>query len=130
MRTISYILSYIFHPMLLPTACIFVIFGLNPYIANTTPFNKQLFLAAWVFVNSAFIPFLFTAFLRWKNMIQSIHLDQQKDRILPFAFTLFFYVTNYWLLRDIPMPNVIYSLLIGSAIAVGMALMVAFVTSK
>lgn len=128
MRIAAHILSYAFHPIFLPTFGLLVIFGLNSYIAATTPLQKQLFLLGWIFINTAIIPFLFTAFLRWKNLVTSIQLDSQEDRIVPFTFALFFYLTNYWLLRDIPMPQIIYSIFLGSSVAVGLALLVNFYT--
>jgi hypothetical protein len=128
MRTAAHILSYLFHPIFLPTSGLVIIFSLNSYVAQTTPFSKQVFLVSWIFVNTAIIPFLFTAFLRYKKLVSSIELESREDRIIPFTFALFFYLTNYWLLRDIPMPTVIYSIFLGSSVAVGMALVFNFFT--
>ncbi len=128
MRIAAHILSYIFHPIFLPTFGLLIIFGLNSYIAATTPVQKQFLLVGWIFINTAVIPFLFTAFLRWKNLVSSIQLETREDRIVPFTFALFFYLTNYWLLRGIPMPQIIYSIFLGSSIAVGIALIVNFYT--
>lgn len=120
--------SFAFHPVFLPTAGLALIFGVNSYINQTTPLSKQLFLVFWIFMNTAAIPMLFTFFLRWKKMVSSIQLDSREDRIVPFAFALLFYLTNYWLLRDIPMPHVIYSMFLGSSIAVAAALFFTFFT--
>lgn len=121
-------MSYIFHPVFLPTGGLVLIFSMNSYIAHTTPFEKQLFLTIWIFLNTALIPFLFTAVLRWRNLISSVQLHTREDRIVPFAFTLVFYLANYWMLRDIPMPAVIYSLFLGSSAAAGVALIITFFT--
>lgn len=128
MRVAAQVLSLFFHPVLLPTAGLLLIFSVNSYIAHTTPFEKQLFLITWIFVNTALIPFLFTAVLRWRNLVGSVQLHTREDRIVPFTFALFFYLCNYWLLRDIPMPPVIYSLLFGSSVAVALALIITFFT--
>lgn len=128
MKTASHIVSYLFHPVFLPTAGLIVLFSINSYVAQTTPMGRQLFLVSWIFVNTAIIPFLFTAFLRWRNLVKSIHLDHREDRTIPFTFAFFFYLTNYWLLRDITMPQVIYSIFFGSSVAVGIALAINFFT--
>ena len=122
MKSAAHVVSYIFHPIFLPTAGLLMIFSLNTYIAHTTPMNKQLFLLAWIFINTAVIPLLFTMFLRWKNVVSSIQLHSRKDRIIPFTFATIFYFTNYWLMLDVPLPGVMYSLFLGSTIAVGLAL--------
>jgi hypothetical protein len=128
MRIAAHVLSYVFHPIFLPTSGLVIVFALNGFIASTTPFDKQVFLVSWIFVNTAIIPFLFTLFLRWKKMVSSIQLETREDRIVPFTFALFFYLTNYWLLRDIYMPTIIYSLFLGSSIAVALALVFNFFT--
>jgi len=128
MRAAAHVLSYLFHPVLLPTAGLVLIFSMNSYVAHTTPVEKQLFLTTWIFLNTALIPFLFTAVLRWRNLVSSVQLHTREDRIVPFTFALFFYLTNYWLMRDIPMPTVIYSLFLGSSVAVALALAITFFT--
>lgn len=128
MRAAAQVLSFVFHPIFLPTAGLMLVFSLNTYIAHTTPISKQLFIIGWIFINTAIIPLLFTMFLRWKNVVSSVQLHNRKDRIIPFTFATFFYLTNYWLMRDVPLPDVMYSLFLGSTIAVTLALVFTFFT--
>jgi hypothetical protein len=128
MRAIAQVLSYIFHPIFLPTLGLIFVFGLNSYISQTTPFAKQVFIVAWIFVNTALIPLVFTLFLRWRGMVTSIQLHSREDRLIPFTFALLFYFTNYWLMQDIALPMLIHSIFLGSSIAVGMALVFTFFT--
>lgn len=122
MRRLALFFSVVFHPILLPTAGLIVVFSLNTYLAQTTPLAKQAFIVGWIFLNTAVIPLAFTLFLRWRGLISSVQLELRQDRIVPFAFALVFYLTNYWLLRDVPMPAIIYSMFLGSSVAVGLAL--------
>jgi hypothetical protein len=128
MRAIAQLLSYIFHPIFLPTVGLAFVFGLNSYISQTTPFAKQVFIVGWIFVNTALIPLVFTLFLHWRGMVKSIQLHTREDRLIPFTFALLFYFTNYWLMQDIALPMLIHSIFLGSSIAVGMALVFTFFT--
>lgn len=128
MRSLAHLISYIFHPVFLPTAGLMMVFGLNTYISQTTPFAKQLFIVFWIFVNTALIPLIFTLFLRWRGVIESIQLHSREDRLIPFSFALMFYLTNYWLMQDVALPTLIHSIFLGSSIAVGMALVFTFFT--
>ena len=105
-----------------------MVFGLNTYISQTTPFAKQLFIVFWIFVNTALIPLIFTLFLRWRGVVESIQLHSREDRLIPFSFALMFYLTNYWLMQDVALPTLIHSIFLGSSIAVGMALVFTFFT--
>ncbi|MBT3648251.1 MAG: hypothetical protein HN542_08440 [Flavobacteriales bacterium] len=128
MRNTALFVSFVFHPIFLPTAGLLAIFSLNTYIAQTTPMPKQLFLVGWIFVNTTVIPLIFTLFLRWKNLVSSVHLHDRRERIVPIAFAFVLYLANYILMRDVPLPDVIYSLFLGSSIAVGAALLFTFLT--
>ena len=128
MKKAALITSYVFHPIFLPTAGLVFVFSLNTYISQTTPMPKQLFVVAWIFVNTVIIPLLFTLFLRWKKVVDSIQLHSRKDRLVPFAFAMFLYFTNYYLMTDVPLPQVLYSIFLGSSIAVTSAFLITFAT--
>jgi hypothetical protein len=128
MKKAAIITSYVFHPIFLPTAGLIFVFSLNTYISQTTPMNKQYFVIAWIFVNTVIIPLLFTMFLRWKKVIDSIQLHSRKDRLVPFAFAMFLYFTNYYLMKDVPLPQVLYSIFLGSSIAVAASFFITFYT--
>ncbi len=128
MKKAAIITSYVFHPIFLPTAGLIFVFSLNTYISQTTPMNKQYFVIAWIFVNTVIIPLLFTMFLRWKKVIDSIQLHSRKDRLVPFAFAMFLYFTNYYLMKDVPLPQVLYSIFLGSSIAVTASFFITFYT--
>ena len=128
MRQFATIISFLFHPIFLPTTALLMVFGLDTYISQTTPFSKQVFIVFWIFVNTALIPLIFTLFLRWRGLVKSIQLDDREDRIVPFSFTLLFYLTNYYLMKDVALPPIIYSLFLGSTLSVGAALAFTFFT--
>jgi len=128
MRKAALITSYVFHPIFLPTAGLMFVFSLNTYIAQTTPLPKQFFVITWIFINTVIIPLLFTLFLRWRNMVDSIQLHSRKDRLVPFAFAMVLYFLNYYLMRGVPLPAVLYSIFFGSALAVAVAFVFTFFT--
>lgn len=128
MKKAAIITSYVFHPIFLPTAGMLFVFTLNTYIAQTTPAPKQFFVIAWIFINTVVIPLLFTLFLRWRNMVDSVQLHSRKDRLIPFAFAMVLYFLNYYLMRDVPLPGILYSIFFGSSLAVALAFVFTFFT--
>ncbi|MEQ9187778.1 MAG: hypothetical protein RLP15_08585 [Cryomorphaceae bacterium] len=128
MRKAALITSYLFHPIFLPTAGLMFVFSLNTYIAQTTPLPKQFFVVAWIFINTVVIPLMFTLFLRWRNLVDSIQLHSRKDRLVPFAFAMTLYFMNYYLMLDVPLPEILYSIFFGSSLAVAAAFAFTFFT--
>lgn len=102
LRVIAKIFSYVFHPLFIPT---FVFIWLTiqfPFtFAGITPVN--LFLRKiTVFWMTAFFP-AFGTFLCWRlGFIDSIYLRTQKERIIPYVISMFFYWWMWYLSRS---PN-------------------------
>lgn len=128
MRKVAQITSYVFHPVFLPTAGLLIVFSLNTYISQTMSTPAQFFILAWVFINTVFLPLLFTLFLRWRKLVESIELHSRKDRLVPFAFSMILYFVNYYLMKGIPLPEVFYSIFLGSSIAVTLGFVLTFYT--
>lgn len=94
------IISYIFHPLFIPTYVFFWLLVRFPYeFANITPMD--LFARKInVFFITAFFP-AFSVFLLWRlKFIDSIMLRTQKERIVPYIITMFFYWWMWYLSRN------------------------------
>ena len=128
MRKVAQITSYVFHPVFLPTAGLLIVFSLNTYISQTMTTSAQLFILAGVFINTVLLPLLFTLFLRWRNLVDSMELHSRKDRLVPFAFSMVLYFINYYLMKGIPLPELFYSIFLGSSLAVTMGFILTFYT--
>src|SRR5882757_5549216 len=94
------IVSYVFHPLFIPTYIfIFLIYQVPYEFAGITPFQLQLRLFS-IFWLTAFFP-AFAVFLLWRlKFSESIFLRTQKERIVPYVVTMFFYWWMYYLSRN------------------------------
>lgn len=97
LRVIAKIFSYVFHPLFIPTYVFIWLTIQFPFtFAGITPVN--LFLRKiTVFWMTAFFP-AFGTFLCWRlNFIDSIFLRTQKERIIPYVISMFFYWWMWYL---------------------------------
>jgi hypothetical protein len=94
------LVSYVLHPLFIPTyVFLFLIFQVPYEFAGITPFQLKLKLFS-VFWMTAFFP-AFAVFLLWRlKFSESILLRSQKERIIPFIITMFFYWWMYYLSRN------------------------------
>ncbi len=94
------VISYVFHPLFIPTYIfIFLIYQVPYEFAGITPFQLQLRLFS-IFWLTAFFP-AFAVFLLWRlKFSESIFLRTQKERIVPYVITMFFYWWMYYLSRN------------------------------
>jgi hypothetical protein len=101
-KVVKYIgnfISYIFHPLFIPTYFLLYLIQNIPYeFAGITPWQLQLRVFS-VFWLTAFFP-AFSVFLLWKlKFSDSIYLRTKKERIIPYVITMFFYWWMYYLSR-------------------------------
>jgi len=94
------IVSYVFHPLFIPTyVFIFLMYQVPYEFAGITDYQLKLRLFS-IFWLTAFFP-AFAVFLLWRlKFSESIFLRTQKERIVPYIITMFFYWWMYYLSRN------------------------------
>ena len=99
-RVSAKIISYIFHPLFVPTYIFLWMYWRFPY-EFVGLFGKDLNMRIiGLFMTTAFFP-AFTVFLLWKlKFIQGIHLRTQKERIIPYIATMIYYWWMWYLSRS------------------------------
>ena len=97
---VAKIISYIFHPLFIPTYIFWFLIKVFPYeFPGIEVYQLKLRLIS-VFWMTAFFP-AFAVFLLWKlKFIHTIFLRTQKERIIPFFITMFFYWWMFYLSKN------------------------------
>jgi hypothetical protein len=120
---IAHLLSYVFHPLFIPTYFFLYLMQVLPFeFVGITDWQlkMRLFSVAWL---TAFFP-AFAVFLLWRlKLSDSIFLRTQKERIIHYVITMFFYWWMYYLSRnftDQPVALKFFYLGIFVASAIGM----------
>ncbi len=94
------LISYLFHPLFIPTYIfIFLVYQVPYEFAGITDYQLKLRIFS-IFWLTAFFP-AFAVFLLWRlKFSESIFLRTQKERIVPYIITMFFYWWMYYLSRN------------------------------
>ena len=94
------LISYLFHPLFIPTYIfIFLVYQVPYEFAGITDYQLKLRIFS-IFWLTAFFP-AFAVFLLWRlKFSESIFLHTQKERIVPYIITMFFYWWMYYLSRN------------------------------
>ena len=122
-KYIAHLLSYVLHPLFIPTYFFLFLMQVLPFEfvgISEWQLKMRLFSVAWL---TAFFP-AFAVFLLWRlKLSDSIFLRTQKERIIPYVITKFFYWWMYYLSRnftDQPIALKFFYLGIFVASAIGM----------
>ena len=100
LKYIGQFISNLLHPLFIPTFFMLYLIRVLPYeFVGITEWQLTLRLFS-VFWLTAFFP-AFAVFLMWRlKLSESIFLRTQKERIIPYVITMFFYWWMYYLSRN------------------------------
>lgn len=98
LRIIAKIISYIFHPVFVPVYIMWFLLFVHPYMfAGFSEKNKIIILVQSIMMLT-FFPLVSVFLLKALKFINTIYLNTQKDRIIPFiaCMTWYFWLWYVW----------------------------------
>ncbi|HEY9115617.1 MAG TPA: hypothetical protein VIN10_13035, partial [Bacteroidales bacterium] len=102
-------ISYLFHPLLIPTYAVLVLMFLPENRFVTVPFQLPLFFLAFIFLSTFVFPALLMLILKKFNVISSLEMEKQKERVLPLVLMSMIFYAVFYLMKQGP-PNTVFNL--------------------
>ena len=90
-RFAAKIISYLLHPLLMPTLLLLVLLFFIPESLQPVSGKIALMIILLVFITTFIIPALSILGLRTTMTISSVKLQNRTERVLPFSFITIFY---------------------------------------
>jgi len=102
LRVLAKMISYLFHPALVPVYVYLFLVYIHPYMfAGIDPWNKSLVVLRAA-VMYTFFPVVTVLLLKAVGFIKTIYLNTQKDRIIPYVICGIWYFWVWWVARNLP----------------------------
>lgn len=113
-KLVAQVVSYFMHPLFVPCYVTFFLLFIHPYVfSGFDPLLKIQRLGS-VFVNMAFIPGFAVFLMRRLNLVESMQLKTNRERIIPYAAAIIFYFWGWYVLsRQADSPAVFVDFLQG-----------------
>jgi hypothetical protein len=104
-RRIANGVTYLFHPLLIPTYGMGLIYKIYTTIYFINDVRVLLFLLGITFVSTCILPALSTIVMLRSGIIKDLEMKERKDRFLPYMITAMYYFFAFYLLKDFPIPS-------------------------
>lgn len=124
---IARIISYVFHPLLMPLYAFILLFSTQAYFASSLSFQIKLIILSFILIFTFLFPSIFTFILFKTKTISSLHLEKREDRNIPFIFMIIFYYGSYYILKKTGIPVIFLLLMLASTM---MVILVFFINLK
>jgi hypothetical protein len=120
---IAKILSYLFHPFLMPTYGLLLYFcTVEPYMMGRLPVKAKLALTTITFLFTFLLPVISVLFLYRAKYITSLEIQSPQERRWPFLVTACCYIGAYYIMPSIREFAVIRALILGATLSVVLTL--------
>ncbi|RYY53884.1 MAG: hypothetical protein EOO09_16410 [Chitinophagaceae bacterium] len=95
-RVFANVLSYIFHPLFIPVYLIWFLMHAEPQLFASFSDKDRMIVLVRFFVIYTFFPLVTVLLAKGLGFLSSIHMRNQKDRIIPYiAFGIYFFWMAY-----------------------------------
>lgn len=119
MKTTSYILSYLFHPIFVILYSLILIFVCNPYIFTIEDPKDKVIIITLITMLTVGFPLLAIFLIRFLGINTDLNMDSRQERIVPLIITAMFYL---WLFVNIKnntyVPLLFTSFVLGATISI------------
>jgi len=117
-------LSIIFHPVLMPTYALLLVFQLSRFLNYVTPDKVKEALYLIVTFNTLIAPLFIAWLLLRRGWIKSFNMERRQERIVPYLSNAILMMVAYYMLRQLGLPKLFYLLLLGAATSVVFAVVI------
>jgi len=125
MRTLSLIISSIFHPTFIPLIGFLLLYSFSGY-AVYLPENIFWFSILVIVQFTILIPVGAVYYLYWRKKISSINLSVKEDRPLPLIINLISYSVVFLIFRYLNYPHIIISFFSAVVLASVFSMLISF----
>jgi nitrate reductase NapE component len=122
-RIIAKIISYLFHPVLIPVYLVLLVVKTNPYLLASFPNSQKNRLVAMFVVMYVMFPVVSVLLMKALGFINSVYLRTQRDRIIPYVVCMIYYWWVWYVIvnrAELPHDLVVLSLAIFLASIAGL----------
>ena len=118
-RIFAQVISYIFHPLFLPSYVTAYLLFIHPYAFAGMAEKQKIFTLASVFFSTGFLPAFAVLLMRALGFVQSFQLRTQKERIIPYVAAITFYFWIWYVFHNLQdIPDYYVKFLLGTFLAV------------
>ena len=119
-------ISYIFHPLLIPSYTLLLLLNLDIFISHPVPVSYKKILMGIVLLTTFIFPLFFTWFLYRLRVVSSFFLGNKEERIYPILTVSVFYYVTYYLLRGTHISTIFSYYMLGATLLAILTLIINF----
>ncbi len=102
------VISYIFHPLIMPTLGLFLILNSGTYLSLLDPAAKRAILFVMA-LGTLFFPLIMVPVLYYRNLVSGLQYATREERLIPQLIILILYIITFIYFIRLPLNRVIHA---------------------
>jgi len=123
MKRASQAVSVFFHPMLMPSLGLIILFTVGTHLTYISIDAKRLILLV-VFITTAVFPLSVLPLLYHLGVIKNFQMETARERLIPLLLTWIFFYLGFVALKKMGVSGIILGFMLGSLITVGLSALI------
>ncbi len=107
MKITARLITILFHPLVMPTLGLLLIFNSGTYLSLLDPAAKRAVLFVMA-LGTLFFPLMMVPVLYYRNLITSLQDASKEERFLPYMIILILYIITFVYFVRLPLSRVIH----------------------
>jgi hypothetical protein len=121
---IATIISYLFHPLLMPTYGFVLLFFTSNSHALFVPLYNKVVIISVTFLFTFILPTLNALILLMMGRIKSLRMQTSSERVIPYTGALLYYFALSYLFYSRQLPLIFSAIILGAAISILLTLII------
>ena len=122
-KRLAQIISLLFHPLLMPSVGMLILFNSGTYLSLIPPEAKRVILTI-TFLSTLVFPLSLLPILYFRKLITDLQIDKREERFLPFLLILILYILTFVFILRLPLYSHIHGYALTLPVMVGLLIIV------
>jgi len=115
MRKTAPVLSYLFHPLIMPSLGLLLLLNSGTYLSLLDPAAKQAIMFVMVLGTLVF-PLMMLPILYYRNMVSSFKDATREEQLIPQIIILILYIITFVYFNRLPLSRVIHAYVLSTVL--------------
>jgi hypothetical protein len=123
MKRTAQVITYLFHPLIMPTLGLFLLLNSGTYISLLDPSAKRAILFVMA-LGTLFFPVIMIPVLYYRNLISNMQNTPKEERIIPQLIILILYMITFVYFMRLPLNRIIHACVLSAPIILFLILLI------
>jgi hypothetical protein len=125
MKTSARVISYLFHPLIMPTLGLLILLNSGTYIALLDPAAKRAILFVMA-LGTFLFPLIMVPIFYYRNLITSLQNQTREERMIPMLIIFILYLITFIYFMRLPLNKIIHSYALSMTLSIFFLLLLSF----